>query len=221
MTPRKVTATHKHAKGLLRTILDGKTELHFRNKQIIFSAGDKSDALYFIETGKVKLSVLSQTGREAVLSLLGPGEFFGESCLAGESARFDTATALDSSTIFRIEKRAMLYGLRTVSELCQNFTAAILLRNLRLKEDLCDQFFNHSERRLARVLIKLARSAGPSPARDITVPRIDHETLADMVGTTRSRITHFMNKFRKEGLIDYDGKLTIRPERLSNSVLRD
>jgi len=213
--------TDPYLTELLRGITEGKRTLQFRKEQTIFSEGEKADAIYFVQTGKVRISVLSATGKEAVLNLLGPRDYFGEGCLADQPLRVETATSLEPSTVIRIEKNAMKRALHTMLELSERFGAALLVRNLRLKEDLCDQFFNHSERRLARVVVKLAQLSPHATVRDITLPRISHEALAEMVGTTRSRITHFMNKFRKGGLIDYDVELTIRPGLLTEAVLRD
>ncbi len=206
---------------LLRGIVEGKTLLHLRKDARVFSEGEKAEAIYFVQDGKVKVTVLSPAGREAVLSLLGPGDFFGEECLTGQALRGEAASTLEPTTVFRIEKEAMRRALQNIPALSEKFTAALLLRNMRLKEDLCDQFFNHSQQRLARVLVKLARLTQDNPVREVKLPRIKHEVLAEMVGTTRSRITFFMNKFREEGLIDYDGHLTIRPDLLTDSVLHD
>jgi CRP-like cAMP-binding protein len=206
---------------LLQEIRDGKSVVHFGKNERVFSEGETADAIYFVQTGKIKVAVVSPAGREAVLSLAGPRDFFGEECLTVQSLRTDTASSLEPTTVCRIEKEAMQRALREVPALSVKFTAALLLRNMRLKEDLCDQFFNHSERRLARVLVKLAHMTHDTAIHEVKVPRINHEILAEMVGTTRSRITHFMNKFREDGLIDYDGQLTIRPERLTDTILRD
>ena len=153
--------------------------------------------------------------------MLGPHDFFGEGSLVDQSLRISTATTLEPSTVFRIEKRAMLRALHEQPELSEKFMALLLTRNIDLEEDLCDQLFNHSEKRLARVLLKLARLREHDVAADASIPTLSHETLAEMVGTTRSRITHFMNKFRKMGLIDYNGKLTVRTEMLTDLVLHD
>lgn len=217
-------ARHKVSKrpaALLQDITHGKTVFRFRSKQVIFSEGQNADAIYLLESGKVKVAVVSSAGREAILSLLGPCEFFGEGCLSGQAVRTETATALESSVVVRIEKDAMQSALRKQPELSERFMLALLVRNIRLKEDLCDQFFNHSERRLARVLLKIAELNRHGSVREVTVPRVNHETLAEMVGTTRSRITRFMNQFRKHGLIDYDKELTIRPALLTEAILRD
>jgi CRP-like cAMP-binding protein len=206
---------------LLQEVTDGKSVLHFGKNETVFSEGEKADAIYFIQSGKIKVAVLSPAGREAVLSLAGPGDFFGEECLTAQSLRADTASTLESTTVYRIEKEAMQRALRAVPALSVKFITALLLQNIRLKEDLCDKFFNHSEQRLARVLVKLAHMTHDSAISEVKLPRINHEILAEMVGTTRSRVTHFMNKFREDGLIDYDGQLTIRPELLTDTILRN
>ena len=225
MAKRKEAATVKRAgvdpyvASLLEKITVGKQELRFRKGQKIFSQGDSADSVYFIQTGRVKISVVSASGKEAVLAMPGPHDFFGEGSLVNQSLRISTAETLEASTVFRIEKRAMIRSLHEQSELSEKFMALLLTRNLDLEEDLCDQLFNHSEKRLARVLLKLARLRKHDVALDASVPVLSHETLAEMVGTTRSRITHFMNKFRTMGLIEYNGELTIRTELLTDLVL--
>jgi len=206
---------------LLGKITVGKQKLSFRKDEKIFSQGDRADSIYFIQTGRIKVTVVSGTGKEAVLAMLGPHEFFGEGSLVGQSLRVSTAETLEPSTVFRVEKRAMSRSLHEQPELSEKFMASLLTRNIDLEEDLCDQLFNHSEKRLARVLLKLARLQEPDLLMDASVPVLSHETLAEMVGTTRSRITHFMNKFRTMGLIDYNGELTIRTELLTDLVLHD
>jgi len=225
MAKRKEVATVKGAgvdpyvASLLKKITVGKQELRFRKGQKIFSQGDSADSVYFIQAGRVKISVVSASGKEAVLAMPGPHDFFGEGSLVNQSLRISTAETLEASTVFRIEKRAMIRSLHEQSELSEKFMALLLTRNLDLEEDLCDQLFNHSEKRLARVLLKLARLRAHDVALDANVPVLSHETLAEMVGTTRSRITHFMNKFRTMGLIEYNGELTIRTELLTDLVL--
>ena len=225
MAKRKEVATVKSAgvdpyvASLLKKITVGKQELRFRKGQKIFSQGDSADSVYFIQAGRVKISVVSASGKEAVLAMPGPHDFFGEGSLVNQSLRISTAETLEASTVFRIEKRAMIRSLHEQSELSEKFMALLLTRNLDLEEDLCDQLFNHSEKRLARVLLKLARLRAHDVALDANVPVLSHETLAEMVGTTRSRITHFMNKFRTMGLIEYNGELTIRTELLTDLVL--
>ena len=211
----------KDVTGLLNDITTGKTSLKVEKGSRIFSQGDKADAIYFVESGKVKMSVVSTRGKEAVLVILAPGDFFGEGSLVGQPLRISTAMALESSMLLRIETRAMLQALANQPRLSEKFIALLLVRNINLEEDLCDQLFNHSEKRLARVLLKLSRLRRHDALPDAGVPLLSHETLAEMVGTTRSRITHFMNKFRKMGLIDYNGKLIVRTELLTDVVLHD
>jgi CRP/FNR family transcriptional regulator, cyclic AMP receptor protein len=206
---------------LLENIHDGKTLLRLDKNGNVFSQGEAAEALYFIQTGKVRITVVSAQGKEAVLATLGPRAFLGEGCLVGHTLRLGTATTTQSSTLIRIEKGAMLRALQAQPELSEKFTVALLSRNIDLEADLCDQLFNHSEKRLARVLLKLARFAVNDAVPATKMPRMSHETLAEMVGTTRSRVTHFMNKFRKLGLIDYNGEITVRTELLTDVVLHD
>ena len=218
---RRPERTDSQVAVLLRAITSGKSTVKPAKGTLIFSQGEKSDAVYFIESGKVKISVVSPRGREAVLVILGTRDFFGEGCLVGQPLRISTAIALEPTTLFRVERDAMLRALASQRTLSEKFIASLLVRNINLEEDLCDQLFNHSERRLARVLLKLARMRQPDSMPDAGVPLLSHETLAEMVGTTRSRITYFMNKFRKMGLIDYNGELIVRIELLTDVVLRD
>ena len=217
------TEIDPHVESLLKNIVVGKRVLQLQEKTTVFSQGDQADAIYFIQTGKVKATVVSAQGKEAVLAILGPREFFGEGCLVGQTVRIKTATTTESSTIFRVEKKAMLQALHAQPELAEKFTAALLARNINLEEDLCDQLFNHSEKRLARVLLKLSRLGQHADMPDAKMPRMTHETLAEMVGTTRSRITFFMNKFKKLGLIEYTrtGDVTVRDELMIDVVLHD
>jgi CRP-like cAMP-binding protein len=207
--------------ALLQGTAAGKTALKVARGTRVFSQGDQTDAIYFIETGRVKISVVSTGGKEAVLGILGAHDFFGEGCLVGQPLRVSTATALEASTLFRVEKRPMLQALSNQPRLSEKFIASLLVRNINLEEDLCDQLFNHSEKRLARVLLKLARLRQHDALPDAGLPLLSHETLAEMVGTTRSRITYFMNKFRKMGLIDYNGDLMVRTELLTDIVLHE
>jgi CRP-like cAMP-binding protein len=206
---------------LLERVSEGKRVMSVPKGKKIFSQGDRADAIYFIQSGRVKITVVSSAGKEAVLAMLGPHDFFGEGTLVGQSLRMSTATTLEAATLFRVEKRAMLHAFHEQPELSEKFMASLLARNIDLEEDLCDQLFNHSEKRLARVLLKLARLREHAFVPDATIPTLSHETLAEMVGTTRSRITHFMNKFRKMGLIDYNGGLSVRTELLTDVVLHD
>jgi CRP/FNR family transcriptional regulator, cyclic AMP receptor protein len=223
ITKRKFPEIDPHVESLLKNIVGGKNVLQLQKNTPVFSQGDPADAIYFIQTGKVKVTVLSAQGKEAVLAMLGPREFFGEGCLVGQSLRISTATTTESSTLFRVQKKAMLQALHVQSDLSEKFTAALLARNINLEEDLCDQLFNHSEKRLARVLLKLSRFGQHTDMPDAKMPRLTHETLAEMVGTTRSRITFFMNKFKKLGLIEYTGTgdVTVRDELMTDVLLHD
>src|ERR1700756_3840771 len=176
---------------LLENIVEGKTVLHLGKDVKVFSQGDSAEAIYFIQNGKVKITVVSAMGNEAVLAILGPRGFLGEGCLVGQTLRVSTAVALQHSILYRIERRSMLRSLHAQPELSEKFTASLLARNIDLEEDLCDQLFNHSEKRLARVLLKLARFGQHDVVPAARMPRMSHETLAEMVGTTRSRVTHF------------------------------
>jgi CRP/FNR family transcriptional regulator, cyclic AMP receptor protein len=220
-TARRKPDVGPYVTDLLENINGGKTVLHLEKGETVFAQGDAAEGIFFIQTGKVKIIVVSAAGKEATLSVLGPRGFLGEGCLVGHSLRVSTAIALQPSTLFRIERRAMLQALHANPELSERFTAALLARNIDLEEDLCDQLFNHSEKRLARVLLKLARFGQHDAAPAAKMPRISHEALAEMVGTTRSRVTHFMNKFRTLGLIDYNGEITVRAELLTDVVLHD
>ena len=208
---------------LFEQIQEGKTILQLRKQEKVFSQGDTAEAIYFIQSGKVKITVVSATGQEAVVTILGPHAFLGEGSLVGQGLRVSTATAIQNSTLYRIERRSMLRSLHAQAELSEKFIASLLARNIDLEEDLCDQLFNHSEKRLARILLKLARFGLHDILPAAKMPRISHETLAEMVGTTRSRVTHFMNKFRKLGLIDYKGseEIIVRAELLTDVVLHD
>jgi len=224
---KKKASTVKHSgvdsyvATLLGRITNGKQELTFRKNENIFRQGEPADSIYFIQSGRVKITVVSAAGREAVLAMPGPHDFFGEGALVKQSLRVSTAKTLEPSTVFRVDKRVMIRALHEQPELSEKFMTSLLTRNIDLEEDLCDQLFNHSEKRLARILLKLARLREHDVVLDASVPVLSHETLAEMVGTTRSRITHFMNKFRTMGLIDYNGELTIRTELLTDLVLHD
>jgi CRP-like cAMP-binding protein len=175
--------------------------------------------VFFVQRGKVKVTVLSQQGKQAVIALLGPGDFFGEGCLAGQPLRMATATALTEASIVRLAKSTMIRALHRDTVFAEVFTAYLLSRNIRMEEDLVDQLFNSSEKRLARILLLLAnfgKEGRPEPV----VPKISQETLAEMVGTTRSRISFFMNRFRKLGFLDYNGGLQVHSS-LLHVVLHD
>jgi CRP/FNR family transcriptional regulator, cyclic AMP receptor protein len=185
----------------------------------VFSQGDPATDVLYIQDGAVRLSVLSKTGREAVIAVLGPGDFFGEGCLAGQQVRMGTATAMASSTILIIEKAEMVRLLHGEPELSDRFLSHVLSRNIRIEEDLVDQLFNSSEKRLARTLLLLARY-GRDDTPVHVIPNLSQQILAEMVGTTRSRVNFFMNKFRKLGFIEYNGGITIKKSLLS-VVLHD
>jgi CRP-like cAMP-binding protein len=176
----------------------------YRRKQLIFSQGDPADAVFNVQKGRVRLTVLSQQGKEAVVGFVVADEFFGEGCLAGQQLRVSTATADDDTTVLRLSKNAMIRLLHTDPKYSALFTAHLLCRNIRFEEDLVDQLFNSSEKRLARILLLLAHF-GEGGKREPVIPKISQETLSRMIGTTRSRVSHFMNKFRNLGLIDYGG----------------
>jgi CRP-like cAMP-binding protein len=210
-----------YVQNLLEHIDAGKTLVHFDRDRAVFAQGGAADAIYFVQTGKVKITVASAVGKEVVLAIIGPRGFFGEGCLVGQSLRVSSASAVQASTLFRVERQAMLQAFHAQPVLSEKFTASLLRRNIDLEEDLCDQLVNHSEERLARALLKLARFGLDSPMPEARMPRVSHETLAAMVGTSRSRVNHFMNKFRKLGLIDYNGEIVVRPELLTEVVLHD
>ena len=170
----------------------------------IYSQGDLADRVFYLRSGHVKLAVVSSRGKEAIVGMLGPGEFFGEGCLAGQPLRMGTAKTVMPTTLLRIPKRDMLRLLHDHSEFSDRFIAHMLTRNIRIEEDLVDQLFNSSEKRLARTLLLLARY-GKEDTTQRVLPKLSQETLAEMVGTTRSRVNFFMNKFRKLGLIEYNG----------------
>jgi len=180
----------------------------------VFAQGSPAMSVSYIQSGQVKLSVVSRAGKEAVVAILGPGDFFGEGCLAGQPRRMATATAMEPTIVLRIGKAEMMRTLHEQSGLSDRFIAHMLARNIRIEEDLVDQLFNSSEKRLARTLLLLARY-GEEAAPPRVLPRLSQETLAEMVGTTRSRVNFFMNKFRKLGLIEYNGGLKINAALLS------
>ncbi len=187
----------------------GRTVLQYTPKQAVFSQGEPADTVFYIQEGAVRLSVLSQHGKEATLSLLGPGDFLGEGCLASDQPiRLATATAITDSSILRIEKKRMLRALHEQHELSDMFVAYVIERHNRTQADLVDQLFNSSEKRLARALLILAHF-GKEVAPETVIPSVSQETLAEMVGTTRSRVNFFMNKFRKLGFIHYNGGLQV------------
>ena len=210
-----VTASDFNAQAFLDSAGLAKTIIQYGRDEVIFTQGDASEHVLYVQSGGVKLSVLSKTGKEAVVAMLGPGDFFGEGCLAGQPVRMGSATAMTPSAILRVEKAQMVRLLHRQHEMSDRFIAHMLTRNIRIEEDLIDQLFNSSEKRLARTLLLLARyGKEDKPIR--TVPRVSQETLAEMVGTTRSRVNFFLNKFKKLGFIEYDGE---RPIKVNKSLL--
>jgi CRP/FNR family cyclic AMP-dependent transcriptional regulator len=186
----------------------------FEKGEPIYSQGEKAKTILYLQEGGVKLSVLSEAGKEAVVAVLGPGDFFGEGCLAGQSVRMGTASAITLSTVLLIEKKEMVKVLHDRQELSDRFIAFMLSRNIRIEEDLIDHLFNSSEKRLARTLLLLA-SYGKEDVAHRVLPKLSQETLAEMVGTTRPRVNFFMNKFRKLGFIKYNGGLQVNSSLLS------
>jgi CRP/FNR family cyclic AMP-dependent transcriptional regulator len=191
----------------------------FKAKQTVFGQGDPAKNVMYIQEGGVKLSVVNTTGREAVVAILGPGDFFGEGCLAGQTVTIATATTIAPTTVLVIEKNEMIRVLHGEHEFSDRFIAYMLTRNIRVEEDLIDQLFNSSEKRLARTLLLLARYGAPGDPQKV-LPKVSQETLAEMIGTTRSRVNFFMNKFRKLGFIQYKGSINVNNSLLS-VVLHD
>jgi CRP/FNR family cyclic AMP-dependent transcriptional regulator len=190
----------------------------YRAEEVVFSQGDPATDVRFLQKGAVKISVLSRLGKEAVVAMLAPGDFFGEGALAGQSVRIETATAMTPSSVLIIQKDAMARLLHEESAFADRFLSHMLSRNIRIEADLVDQLFNSSEKRLARALLLLARYGQANPQR--TLPKISQETLAEMIGATRSRVNFFMNKFRQLGFIEYNGGLKVNSSLLS-VVLHD
>jgi len=194
--------------------------VEFHPSEVIFSQGDPCESVMYLQSGSVKLSVLSKTGREAVVGLLGPGDFFGEGCLTGQPVRIGSATALVNSGVLLIEKEAMVSLLHKQHDFSDRFITHMLARNIRIEEDLVDQLFNSSEKRLARTLLLMARYGNKETKPQTVLHNLSQETLAEMVGTTRSRVNFFMNKFRDLGFIEYNGGLKVNSSLLS-VVLHD
>ena len=194
--------------GVSRRIVD------FRKSQKIYSQGDPAKSVMYIQNGGIKLSVVNEVGKEAIFAILGPGDFFGEGCLAGQNVRMGTATAITSTTLLVIEKKEMIRVLHAERAFSDRFVSYMLSRNIRVEEDLVDQLFNSSEKRLARTLLLLARY-GKENRPEKVIAKISQETLAEMVGTTRGRVNFFMNKFKKLGFIKYNGGLHVNSSLLS------
>ena len=206
--------------AFLATIGEGRKIVSFPKKQTIFTQGDPADAVFYVQTGKVRLTVVSNDGKEATIGILGDGAFFGEGALAGQALRMGSATAMTDCAVLRIDKKAMMQALHREHEFSDMFVAYLLARNIRYEEDLVDQLFNSSEKRLARILLLLAHF-GKEGTPETVVPKISQETLAEMVGTTRARVSFFMNRFRKLGFIHYNGGGLQVHSSLLNVVLHD
>jgi CRP/FNR family cyclic AMP-dependent transcriptional regulator len=206
-------------KTFLSTIDGGRKIEAFSAKQTIFAQGDPSDAVFYIQEGKVRLTVVSKTGKEAIIGILNEGSFFGEGCLTGQRVRLCSATGMTDCSVMRIDKESMTEVLRRERAFSELFVAYLLTRNIRYEEDLVDQLFNSSEKRLARILLLLAHF-GKEGKPEVAIPKVSQETLAEMVGTTRSRVSFFMNRFRKLGFIRYNGELEVHSS-LLNIVLHD
>jgi CRP/FNR family cyclic AMP-dependent transcriptional regulator len=205
----------------LGTIGEGRKFVLFAKKQKIFGQGDLADAVFYIQTGKVRLTVVSKTGKEAAIGILGEGDFFGEGSLAGQALRMGAATAMTDCAILRVDQKAMMKALHREHQFSDMFVAYLLARNIRYEEDLVDQLFNSSEKRLARILLLLAHF-GKEGIPETVIPKVSQETLAEMIGTTRSRVSFFMNRFRKLGFIDYHAGDALQVHSsLLNIVLHD
>jgi CRP-like cAMP-binding protein len=206
-------------KEFLAKVGEGKTIVKFRKDEVVFAQGDAASTVFYIQKGRVKVVVISEQGKEAVVGILGPGQFFGESCMNGHRLRIATTTAIEECLVTVITKAAMVAALHDQPKFSELFMAYLLTRNSRIEEDLIDQLFNSSEKRLARLLLLLANFGKEGSPQPIS-PNISQETLAEMIGTTRSRVSHFMNKFRKLGFISYNGKVEVNSS-LLNAVLYD
>ena len=206
-------------KKFLSTMEGERKVAAFSKNQTIFAQGDPSDAVFYIQKGKVKVTVVSEGGKEATIGILSEGEFFGEGCLTGQLLRLGSVTAMTDCSVMRIDKKTMMAVLHREHAFSDMFVAYLLTRNIRYEADLVDQLFNSSEKRLARVLLLLAHF-GKDGKPEVAIPKISQETLAEMVGTTRSRVSFFMNRFRKLGFIRYNGELEVHSS-LLNVVLHD
>jgi CRP/FNR family transcriptional regulator, cyclic AMP receptor protein len=216
---RKTKKSSFDAKLFLATVDGGRTLTNYHKNATIFAQSDPADAVFYVQKGKIKLAVTSQQGRQAVVAIIGAGEFFGEGCLIGQPLRLATASTITDCEIMRVQKTEMIRILHAEPTFAEMFMAHLLTRNSRVEEDLVDQLFNSSEKRLARTLLLLANFGKEGTAQPITT-KINQETLADIIGTTRPRVSFFMNKFRKLGFIEYNGNLKINNSLLS-VVLRD
>lgn len=219
MATKKATAPPFDSKAFLAVAGEGRTLGKYRKGKIIFTQGEPADAVFHIQSGKVKVSVLSGQGKEAVIAILQPGDFLGEGCLAGQSRRMSTAGAMTDAIVMRLDKSIIQRAIHQHTDFSETFMAHLLGRSIRVEADLVDQLFNSSEKRLARLLLLLANFGSDGEPQPI-ITKISQETLAEMIGTTRSRVSFFMNKFRKLGLIKYNGGITIHRS-LLNVVLHD
>jgi CRP/FNR family cyclic AMP-dependent transcriptional regulator len=208
-------------KTFLSTINGGRKIVVFSKKQAIFAQGDSADAVFYIKEGKIRLTIVSKSGKEATLGILNEGDFIGEGCLTGQTRRLFSATAMTDCTVMRIDKKSMMDVLHREQTFSDMFVAYLLTRNIRYEEDLVDQLFNSSEKRLARILLLLAHF-GKEGKQETVIPKMSQEMLAEMIGTTRSRVSFFLNRFRKLGFIDYDGGSGLQVHSsLLNIVLHD
>jgi CRP/FNR family cyclic AMP-dependent transcriptional regulator len=203
--------------AFVRSVGEGRTVTVYQTDKIVFAQGDRADAVYYLESGRIKVMVVSPHGKEAVVALLQSGDFFGEGCMGGQAFRVTSAVAMTECRIARLEKDVVIRTLHEQTKFAEFFIAYLLARNERIEADLVDQLFNSSEKRLARLLLILA-NFGKDEKPATIVPNISQETLAEMIGTTRSRVSSFMNKFRRLGLVSYNGKLIVNRE-LLNTVL--
>ena len=218
-TANVAPAAKFEVRSFLSSVGAGRSTVRYPSKKTVFKQGNQADAVYYIQSGKIQLSVVSEQGKQAVAGILTAGDFFGEGCLAGQPLHMASAITLAESTVFRIDKQAMVDVLHTEPLLSEMFMAFLLSRNIQFEEDLVDQLFNSSEQRLARVLLLLS-NFGKDGKLEPVIPRISQEILAARVGTTRSRINAFMNKFRKLGFIDYNGSMLVHSS-LLNVILHD
>jgi CRP/FNR family transcriptional regulator, cyclic AMP receptor protein len=223
VVPMKSTVRPKEEafdpQAFLAKVADGQTVTNYAERQAVFAQGDPADSIFYIHSGKVKVTVLSNQGKEAVIAILGNGQFFGEGCLAGQSHRMGSVIAITECTVTRLEKRVVVQVLHDEPGFSALFLTYLLARNVRMEADLVDQLFNSSEKRLARLLLLLAnfgKEGKPEPV----IAKVNQETLAEMIGTTRSRVSFFMNKFRRLGFTEYNGGLHVRGS-LLNVILRD
>jgi CRP-like cAMP-binding protein len=219
MALKKTAKPPFDVKRFLTKANGGRTNPKYRTNESIFVQGDPADAIFYIQEGRVKLTVISKQGKEAVVAILKDGDFFGEGCLAGQQLRMATAVAIAECSVMKLEKAAVVRLLHEEPSFAELFMTHLLSRNIKIEEDLVDQLFNSSEKRLARVLLLLA-NFGKENQPELVIPKISQETLAGIVGTTRSRVSFFMNRFRKLGFVDYNGGLKIHSS-LLNVVLHD